>query len=122
MIHPVDAHVGSQIRTRRRALNLSQPELAARINLSVQQIQKYETGANRVSASTLAEISDALEIPIIALFPSEYQEREQTQRLSNEEVALIELHRSADVESRKLLNNLAAKISEQARARSTLCR
>lgn len=61
--HPFDAHVGRRISIRRAALGLSQSALAVRIGVSFQQVQKYETGANRISASRLMEVSRVLEKP-----------------------------------------------------------
>ena len=54
-IHPVDVHVGSMIRMRRKMLGISQDQLAAALGLTFQQVQKYERGDNRVSASKLYE-------------------------------------------------------------------
>lgn len=58
--HPVDRHVGLHIRMRRKALGISQERLAESLGLTFQQVQKYERGANRVSASKLWEIARAL--------------------------------------------------------------
>jgi transcriptional regulator with XRE-family HTH domain len=58
---PVDRHVGTRIRLRRKEVGMSQEQLARRIGVSFQQVQKYERGANRVSASKLFEIAVALE-------------------------------------------------------------
>lgn len=62
--HPIDAHVGLRLRQRRILLGLSQERLAAALGLTFQQVQKYERGANRVSASRLYELSRVLEVPI----------------------------------------------------------
>jgi transcriptional regulator with XRE-family HTH domain len=56
----VDAHVGQKIRARRIFLRMSQTEVADAIGITFQQVQKYERGANRVGASRLQQISDAL--------------------------------------------------------------
>jgi len=61
--HPIDRHVGCRIRLRRAQLGLSQSALAARIGVSFQAVQKYETGAIRISASRLYEVSCVLEVP-----------------------------------------------------------
>lgn len=61
---PVDVHVGSRLRLRRTMLGLSQTELAKAVNLTFQQVQKYESGNNRVSASRLFHIADALDVPV----------------------------------------------------------
>ena len=58
--HIIDVAVGDNIRRRRRSLGISQEALAAAVNVTFQQIQKYERGANRVSASRLYEISRVL--------------------------------------------------------------
>lgn len=64
---PIDVAVGSRIRVRRQALKISQSALADALNLSFQQIQKYERGANRVSASMLVKIARRLECSAAAL-------------------------------------------------------
>jgi len=66
--NPTDVHVGSQIRTRRMALGMSQGKLANRLGLTFQQVQKYEKGTNRVGASRLQAISAILEVPISFFF------------------------------------------------------
>src|SRR6267142_5990335 len=57
---PVDVYVGGRVRTRRLLLGMNQEELAKRLGLTFQQVQKYESGANRVSASRLWEIAEVL--------------------------------------------------------------
>ena len=68
MTHPVDAHVGKRVRHRRWLIGMTQQQLAERVGIKFQQIQKYETGANRVSASRLWDIADALEVPVNFFF------------------------------------------------------
>jgi transcriptional regulator with XRE-family HTH domain len=65
---PVDVHVGSRLRLRRTLLGLSQAALGDRVGLTFQQIQKYERGANRVSASRLWEFSNVLDVPVSFFF------------------------------------------------------
>lgn len=60
--HHIDLHVGGMIRTRRKILGVSQEKLADALDLTFQQVQKYERGSNRVSASKLWEISLALQV------------------------------------------------------------
>lgn len=60
MKHPVDIHVGKRIRHRRWMVGMTQQQLAEKVGIKFQQIQKYETGMNRVSASRLWDISDAM--------------------------------------------------------------
>jgi transcriptional regulator with XRE-family HTH domain len=64
MKHPVDAHVGKRIRHRRWMIGMTQQQLAERVGIKFQQIQKYETGMNRVSASRLWDISETLGVPV----------------------------------------------------------
>ena len=60
MPHPVDIHVGSRLRVLRAMRGQSQTKLADKLGLTFQQVQKYETGANRISASKLFDISRIL--------------------------------------------------------------
>jgi transcriptional regulator with XRE-family HTH domain len=66
--NPVDLHVGARIRLRRRMQGVSQEKLADALGLTFQQVQKYERGANRVSASKLYEIASALRSPVSYFF------------------------------------------------------
>lgn len=68
MKHPVDAHVGKRIRHRRWMVGMTQQQLADRVGIKFQQIQKYETGMNRVSASRLWDIATALGVAISFFF------------------------------------------------------
>ena len=61
---PIDVHVGGRIRLRRTLMGLSQTGLGEVIGLTFQQVQKYERGANRVSASMLYRIAEALDVPV----------------------------------------------------------
>jgi transcriptional regulator with XRE-family HTH domain len=62
--HPIDVHVGRRIRTRRLLLGMNQETLAAHLGLTFQQVQKYEKGANRVSASRLSQLAEVLRVPV----------------------------------------------------------
>ena len=66
--NPVDVHVGGRVRMRRRVLGVSQERLAEALGLTFQQIQKYERGANRISASKLYEIARFLTAPVAYFF------------------------------------------------------
>ena len=88
---PVDVHVGSRIRVRRLLIGMNQETLARALGLTFQQVQKYEGGANRVSASRLSEIANVLGVPISYFFsdidltggdpdPDEQEARERMQR------------------------------------------
>ena len=64
----VDLHVGKRVRLRRTLLGMSQEQLGTELNITFQQVQKYERGANRVSASRLWDISQILDVPINYFF------------------------------------------------------
>jgi transcriptional regulator with XRE-family HTH domain len=98
--NPIDVQVGSRVRLRRNMLGLSQEKLGESIGLTFQQVQKYEGGANRVSASRLSQIADILGVPISYFFndlepdggePSQH-DAEARERLQRPET--IELIRS----------------------------
>ena len=78
MPHPVDIHVGRKVRELRLARGLSQQELAEKIGVSFQQLQKYERASNRISCGRLADISAALRIPIEEFFQLENAPDEQS--------------------------------------------
>ncbi|MGB0695684.1 MAG: helix-turn-helix domain-containing protein [Rhodospirillaceae bacterium] len=65
---PVDVHVGRRLRLRRTLLGMSQEQLANAVGVTFQQIQKYERGSNRVSASRLFDISKVLGVPVAFFF------------------------------------------------------
>jgi transcriptional regulator with XRE-family HTH domain len=66
--HVVDTHVGQRLRIRRNMLGITQGDLGEKVGLTFQQIQKYELGTNRISASRLFEISRVLSVPITFFF------------------------------------------------------
>ena len=68
MAHPVDEHVGKRLRQRRWLVGMTQQQLAQHVGIKFQQIQKYETGANRVSASRLWDIASTLDVSINFFF------------------------------------------------------
>ena len=68
MKHPVDVHVGKRIRHRRWMNGTTQQQLAESVGIKFQQIQKYETGMNRVSASRLWDIATVLDVPVSFFF------------------------------------------------------
>ncbi|MBL4750392.1 MAG: helix-turn-helix transcriptional regulator [Amylibacter sp.] len=68
MSHPVDEYVGKRVRQRRWMVGFSQQQLGEAVGIKFQQIQKYETGMNRISASRLWDIADALGVSVTFFF------------------------------------------------------
>jgi transcriptional regulator with XRE-family HTH domain len=66
--NPIDQHVGRRVRMRRKVLAISQQKLGASLGLTFQQVQKYEKGATRISASRLQRISHMLQVPVEFFF------------------------------------------------------
>ena len=67
---PIDCHVGSRVRLRRLVAGVSQGKLGEGLGLTFQQIQKYENGSNRISASRLQQIASILDVPVSFFFDS----------------------------------------------------
>lgn len=66
--NPVDAHVGGRVKLRRGIMGLSQTQLGNELGITFQQVQKYEKGLNRIGASRLYHIAQALEVPVQYFF------------------------------------------------------
>jgi len=97
MANDIDLHLGRRLRRRRRLLGLTQQQLASAVGIRFQQIQKYECGANRISAARLWQLSEALEIPIGYFYDGLAEAQERRER---EAPALAE-SRSGEVMARK---------------------
>jgi transcriptional regulator with XRE-family HTH domain len=68
MANDIDLHLGKRLRRRRRLLGMTQQQLATAVGVRFQQIQKYECGANRISAARLWQLSEALDVPVSYFF------------------------------------------------------
>lgn len=68
---PAETNIGQRIRLRRVEMNVSQYELAQKLGVSFQQVQKYEKGVNRVGAARLQQIAAALDVPITHFYDSQ---------------------------------------------------
>jgi transcriptional regulator with XRE-family HTH domain len=66
--NPIDTHVGSRVRMRRLILGMSQEKLGDAIELTFQQVQKYEKGTNRMGSSRLVQIANVLKVPVTFFF------------------------------------------------------
>lgn len=119
MKHPVDAHVGKRIRHRRWMIGMTQQQLADKVGIKFQQIQKYETGMNRVSASRLWDIADALGVTISFFFEG-LAEGAQVAHAGNDMMAdkealeLVRSYYAIPEAQRRRLFDLARVLSEAA--------
>lgn len=111
MSHPVDVHVGQRIRYRRWAIGKTQQDVADAVGIKFQQIQKYETGANRVSASRLFDIAHYLVTPV-SFFFDEFEEAKTkadlgtvTEESAETEAAQRELAQYTGKEAAEFLRN-----------------
>ena len=126
--NPTDSHVGSRIRMRRLMLGMSQEKLGGSLLLTFQQVQKYEKGTNRISASRLQQISNVLQVPVAFFFEgapnvghgnSGYSEADSPAYVSDflttsDGLALIRsFTRIKDAKLRRRIVALVAQIDEQ---------
>ncbi|MEM5519782.1 helix-turn-helix transcriptional regulator [Sulfitobacter sp. AS59] len=124
MPHKVDVHVGQRIRQRRWLAGMTQQKLAELVGIKFQQIQKYETGANRVSASRLWDIADALGVEVAHFFEGLEAEKGKSDGLSQsipadligdkEAMDLVRSYYSIPEHQRRRLFELARVLSDVA--------
>lgn len=120
MKHPVDVHVGKRIRHRRWMVGMTQQQLADSVGIKFQQIQKYETGMNRVSASRLWDIARTLAVPISFFFEGLAEDAPEAQGdatdfLGNKEaMELVRAYYAIPEAQRKRLFDLARVLSDAA--------
>tara|TARA_R110002094_G_scaffold73665_1_gene81476 strand:- start:1040 stop:1411 length:372 start_codon:yes stop_codon:yes gene_type:complete len=123
MAHKVDIHVGKRIRQRRWLTGMTQQKLAELVGIKFQQIQKYETGANRVSASRLWDIADALGVSVSFFFEGMEDVAEQSDQAETvphdlmgdkEAMDLIRSYYAIPEDQRRRLFELARVLSDVA--------
>lgn len=123
MAHPVDVHVGKRVRHRRWLTGMTQQQLAEQVGIKFQQIQKYETGANRVSASRLWDIAEALDVPVSFFFEGlEENDKETVEKSAvpvdlmgdKEALDLVRSYYSIPENQRRRLFELARVLSDVA--------
>ena len=84
--NPIDIHVGARLRLQRTLLGLSQEKLGEAVGITFQQLQKYERGATRISASRLFNLAQVLDVPVSFFFDDmPPRSAEDTQRSYDEE-------------------------------------
>ena len=107
-----DVAVGARIRHYRLLSRLSQTAVANEAGISFQQIQKYESGDNRVSASRLAAIARALNVPISRLLGEEKEAAVLSRPFTRLELDLIENYRRVGLAGRKTLRLLVEALAD----------
>lgn len=116
--HHVDVHVACRLRARRACVGLSKREIADRVGLSSQQIHNYEQACNRISASMLWQLAEALSVPVTYFFEGlesgdhEHVENDFLLNMDSETESLVRAFSAIDTQTRskllKLVNAVAA--------------
>lgn len=101
---PIDIHVGQRIKARRVGLRISQSEIGKALDVTFQQIQKYENGANRVGASNLYRLSKALDVDVSYFF-ADMPSSTKMKSLSDQPAASFDHDPMGQPESIKLVHN-----------------
>lgn len=123
MKHPVDVHVGKRVRHRRWMVGMTQQQLGEAVGIKFQQIQKYETGMNRVSASRLWDIAHAMDVPISFFFEGLEGESAEVAKADNalgdllsdkEALELVRSYYAIPENQRRRLFDLARVLSDAA--------
>jgi transcriptional regulator with XRE-family HTH domain len=122
MADEIDLHLGKRLRRRRRLLGLTQQQLAAAAGVRFQQIQKYECGANRISAARLWALSQALEAPVGYFYEglgdmagdADPEERKGEVLARKETLDLIRAYYRLDARPRRRLLDLAKSLNGEA--------
>ena len=117
----IDVVVGARLRVRRLELDLSQQEVARKLGITFQQVQKYESGSNRMSAGRLKELSTILKVPVGYFFAEEDADSTggsrlpTTAKLMNEPGARTLLTAYAKIQNRALRKSIVEIVRSLAR-------
>jgi transcriptional regulator with XRE-family HTH domain len=118
MTGDIDQHLGNRVRRRRRLLGLTQLQLAQMVGIRFQQVQKYECGANRMSASRVWQLAMALEVPVAYFYDGlsdgadDASERENREMFAQKETLdLIKAYYDLDERPRRRLLDLAKSLN-----------
>ena len=119
----IDLHLGRRLRRRRRLLGLTQQQLALKVGIRFQQIQKYECGANRISAARLWELAEALETPVSYFYDGLAEALERKEAAANgdsfsrkETLDLIQAYYQLGERPRRRLLDLAKSLHTESDA------
>ena len=115
MPHEIDVLIGSRIRSYRKFKNISQEKLGAKLGLTFQQIQKYESGSNRIGMSRFFQIAEALEVSPL-FFLTDCKGKSLT-NLSREESAFLTVFNKLYPEDKQLLLHIAKSLHKNRQKR-----
>lgn len=107
MSRPEDIHVGQRLRQRRLTLGLSQQDVADACGIRFQQIQKYETGANRVSASRLCDLAGILHVAPSYFFEGLTTDAPESELRGPDELRLLRAFRKSSAAARDAMLRIA---------------
>jgi transcriptional regulator with XRE-family HTH domain len=112
-IGPVDISVGDRVRTRRMIIGMSQEKLGEKMNITFQQIQKYEKGTNRIGAGRLFELARILDVPVGYFFDEKNTDARTMESLASKEAIDVAKKFDAlkDGNARKAVKNLIRDLS-----------
>ena len=120
MAHPVDIHVGKRIRHQRWLTGGTEQQLAENVGIKFQQIQKYETGANRVSASRLHDIAAAMSVPVAFFFEGlDGADTPAPQEIDASEARLLADYRTLTPTNKRSLADITRVMASSGSAAST---
>ncbi|ADU13259.1 helix-turn-helix domain-containing protein [Asticcacaulis sp. DW145] len=97
MANDIDLHLGKRLRRRRRLLGLTQQQLALAVGIRFQQIQKYECGANRISAARLFQLAKALETPVTYFYDGLEDNTTEVAAVQNEGIEVFSRKETLDL-------------------------
>lgn len=113
---PIDIHVGQRLKARRVGLRISQSDIGKALDVTFQQVQKYENGANRIGASNLYKLAQALNVDVSYFF-EDMPSAQKMRSLSDQPAAAFEHDPMNQPESIKLVHNYFRIASPSVRAR-----
>lgn len=117
--HPVDIHVGRRVKSRRALREMSQTALADKIGLTFQQLQKYESGANRISAGRLWDIAQTLDVSVAWFFEGiEGKAPAAAELVDAESLEFAQTAQALPKKLRKQVQGLLSAISNQLDAKN----
>lgn len=111
MFHPIDVYVGQRVRFKRKVLGLTQSDLAEKVGITFQQIQKYEKGENRISASMLYQIALSLNTAVSFFFEGFAENTVEESKLQDDKTSIDLINSFSNIKNPELKKRLFMLIS-----------